>query len=425
MDDRLREQIYGSLILRETDDLLEIWRTNRPNEWQPEVFEILAEILQERLGFVPARSGRVQADQALDPEQAFLPGDEDDLARAEQALDRAEAFLQTGENDRALAECETAVQMAPKFANAYNSRGVAYDALGDLKKALADYQMAAQLDPTLTDALENIESAERELEQDFERSSAKEHLDQALEYSYSDTPELAAPECELARASLPAIAPAYNYLGLILQELGQLEPAIRAYREAMRLNPRFRASRTNLRNARLSLEAEQFRLDARQTWDGSQDELDEWLAEHQSSEPYDPSEYDSPAPAWLYLDERAFVLPGYSGHRTLPGRSGYDPLESDFELARMEGVMLRRLVNRRFRTHNPVYLLLMVCLGIVFCSLLALATAGFPTGALASTLYFVLYCPYWIAGLALFVNVGLSLTGSKTVEAEENGYAFF
>lgn len=56
MNEELREQIYKELDLRETDDLLDIWRTNDREEWSDIAFEVVKEILNKRIGEVPQQN---------------------------------------------------------------------------------------------------------------------------------------------------------------------------------------------------------------------------------------------------------------------------------------------------------------------------------------------------------------------------------
>jgi len=53
MSTEFRGQIYNELNLRETDDLLEIWRSNDHEEWSDIAFEVVKEILMKRLGEIP------------------------------------------------------------------------------------------------------------------------------------------------------------------------------------------------------------------------------------------------------------------------------------------------------------------------------------------------------------------------------------
>jgi hypothetical protein len=56
MTNELREQIRNSFNLKETDELLDIWKTNDKVEWSDVAFGVLKEILKERLGKVPRQN---------------------------------------------------------------------------------------------------------------------------------------------------------------------------------------------------------------------------------------------------------------------------------------------------------------------------------------------------------------------------------
>ena len=53
MSNHLKEQIYKNMNLKETDELLEIWQKNDRMEWSNTAFEVIKEILMERLGEIP------------------------------------------------------------------------------------------------------------------------------------------------------------------------------------------------------------------------------------------------------------------------------------------------------------------------------------------------------------------------------------
>src|SRR5690349_11629098 len=227
MSDTLRAQIYNNLIIKDTEELLEIWQSGDPAEWSEEVFEIVKEILVKRLGYVPSQSNEAQVLRILDD---------------------IEQHIDNNELEKALSECELAIQLNPNLAIAYNYRGEIYEQMGKLEDAIINYQRAIQLDSELQDAWGNLLSVESELEERFEESLTKRRLDRALEYAYNDETGKATQECELAMSAMPSIAIAYNYLGLVLQTLGQLEPAIDVYLKAIQLNPRFYPARENLAN---------------------------------------------------------------------------------------------------------------------------------------------------------------------------------
>ncbi len=53
MNDELREQIRNNLNLKDIYELLEIWRINNRVVWSDTTFEVLREILKERIGEIP------------------------------------------------------------------------------------------------------------------------------------------------------------------------------------------------------------------------------------------------------------------------------------------------------------------------------------------------------------------------------------
>jgi hypothetical protein len=87
------------------------------------------------------------------------------------------------------------------------------------------------------------------------------------------------------------------------------------------------------------------------------DKLDDWI--------WPPV----PEEDFHYLDEASLIIPGRPGYRNRPGRSGLDPLDNEFELARMEGIFIRALITGRLRPNELFYRILMFVFG-VFCLLL-------------------------------------------------------
>jgi tetratricopeptide (TPR) repeat protein len=441
MDEPLRAQVYNNLKLRDTDDLLGIWQAHNTAEWDAEVFEMVYEILIERLGSLPE----------LTP-PAPPPAD----------LKQVDEYLRAGKLEEALDLCQRAIEQTPDMAAAYHARGRVYAQMHLPEQAILDDQEACRLDPDLESAWKNLRRVEKTLESQFESSPAKQHLDQAPNYAYGDEPELAREECELARPMLPGIAKAYNYLGLILETLGDYASAEEAYLAAVRLNPRFANARTNLADARIRLEHEHFgqfvALDESapggddETGSGAGEMDDEYETADDGDTDADDTQGDDadtddaggdpgsdagaaedddepddnlPAPGWLYLDETAVWLTGWLGHRIRPGRSGLDPLDNDFELAHMEGLSIRWLATGHMRTHQPLYLVFMACLGLLFSGLLLPLGAFFLQKDLFSLFGFIGYLPYGLIGVALLINVGLSLCTQPSQTAVETGSALY
>lgn len=56
MSDGFRNQVFDTLNQRETDDLVEIWKKNDRVEWSELAFDVMQEILQNRLEEVPRQN---------------------------------------------------------------------------------------------------------------------------------------------------------------------------------------------------------------------------------------------------------------------------------------------------------------------------------------------------------------------------------
>jgi|GEM_PF-1569371 len=484
MSDNHREQIYENLIVEEAEDLLDIWQFGKIDDWDEVVFEVIKEILLDRLGYVPPQSIEFQISEIKYRIEDYLESDELEKALSEcelaiqlnpdfaiaynyrgeiyeemeqfenaiinyqkaielspnfkdawesmlrvesvleeefeesttkKQLDQALEYANNGETQKVLEQFESAKLTLPNIASAHNYLGSIFDTLNMLEPAINSYRKAIQLNPESKDAWENLFGIELALEKEFEESIAKQHLDQALEYANDEEIEKALVECETAKPLMPSLAIAYNYLGLILQTLKQLEPAIDSYLKAIQLNPRFYAARENLANARVVWKEDQYL-----TFSGSNP-----VEEQVTAIEFDEAQIQvsgEPIPQLLYMDKNAFLLVGWAGHRTRQGHSGYDPLETDFEFAHMQGVMIRLLLTRKFRTRNPIYLAFMVFVGILY---FLYGILPFTLGNLYGTIAGIIYSPYSIVGVILLVNVYLSLRLEKSDEYEDNGYTFF
>lgn len=409
MSENRREQIKTRFLSQDTKTLLDIWQNGRDDEWDEGAFEVVKEILVQRLGFAPPQSNEIVVSKIL-----------------EQVDDN----LNNGELDKAITACQTAIQLMPAAAPAYHSLGKAYDLLGQLENALTNYQKAVRLDPEFQAAWDDLSAVEYELEAAFKESKAKYHLDQALEYAYDDEPELALQECETARQILPELAVAHNQLGLVFQTLSRLEAAMDAYLHAIQLNPRCYAARENLASARVRWEEEQYL----RTSNLSTDETGQAYEVNETDEgfhDYLPGKFQAALPGWVYMDAASFLLIGWPGYRTRPGRSGYDPLESSFEDAHMGGVILVKLFGRTLRTRNPFYLAFMTWVG---CLLFLPGVFPLVLGNMAAIIfYLMLFSPFSIVGYAVLGNVISSLIiddsaeddGDDDDDGDDNGDAFY
>ncbi len=483
MSDNHRKKIYEKLIVEETEDLLDIWQFGKINDWDEVVFEVVKEILLDRLGYVPPQSIEFQISESIYRIEDYLENEELEKALSEcelaiqlnpdfavaynyrgeiyeemeqfenaiinyqkvielspifkdawesmlrvesvleeefeesitkKQLEQALKYAEKGETEKALEKCESLKTTLPSIASAYVYFGSIFDTLDMLEPAINSYRKAIQLNPESKDAWDNFLSIELALEKEFEESIAKQHLDQALEYANNEERENTLAECEVAKPLMPNLAIAYNYLGLIFQTLEQLESAIESYRVAGQLNPRFFPARENLASAKVAWEKEQYQVFS----NFIPPEEQEIIKTDETKIPVS----DNPIPQWLYMDEKSFLLIGYPGYRNRQGRSGYDPLERNAEEARMQGIMIRLLLTRKFRTRNPFYLVTMAFIGVLFS---LYGFTPFMLGEITGILIGIVSSPYLIVGIALLVNVCLSLRLEKEDENEDNGYTFF
>ena len=82
---------------------------------------------------------------------------------ARQHLEQAQTYDEKDEFEKALVECESAIQLAPNWAEAHNFRGIVLEGLNQKEKAIVAYREAVRLDPAFGEARENLLEAEAEL----------------------------------------------------------------------------------------------------------------------------------------------------------------------------------------------------------------------------------------------------------------------
>ena len=85
MKDDFRDQIYNTLNLKETDELVEIWQKNDHKQWSETAFGVVKELLQNRLGQLPPQG---------EPNYA---SDDDSSSESNRQI---REFIETGEINR-------------------------------------------------------------------------------------------------------------------------------------------------------------------------------------------------------------------------------------------------------------------------------------------------------------------------------------
>lgn len=198
------------------------------------------------LGSLLGKSGEL--DQASDHLQRAIAG-KPDFADAHAALGNVR--LLKNDTQAALSSYERAVQLNPDNAAARSNLGLLAQSCGRHDVALRHFLHAYRLAPGLQDLLKNLTLAYIELEQydaalallDRILHEQPGHVDASkfkgfvLQKMYR--PEQALKYYQQARAQENPDAELLNNLGVVLQDLGQLDQAIACYDSAIELKPDF------------------------------------------------------------------------------------------------------------------------------------------------------------------------------------------
>jgi Tfp pilus assembly protein PilF len=130
---------------------------------------------------------------------------------------RGLVFGKMGQLDRALADYDKSISLDPNFWGPYNNRGLVFYEIGQLDRAIADFDHAISLAPARAEAYYNRGLVFDKMGQ---LDKALADYDQALSLS-------------------PYDADAYNNRGRILSRRGQLDRAIADFDHAISLNPAY------------------------------------------------------------------------------------------------------------------------------------------------------------------------------------------
>ena len=114
-----------------------------------------------------------------------------------------------------------------------------------------------------------------------------------------------------------------------------------------------------------------------------------------------------------YLTDKERFLIGWPGYRTRPEKSGLAPVETQAELAHIQGLMLHWLLTGRFRTRNPIYLALMIYTGLGLSFPIFPIIMAFSTGEYRSLWSLAPWAPLPLVGLLLLFNVSKCIFGDQ------------
>ena len=120
MSNGLRQQIRDNLNLKDIYELLEIWRVNNRVIWSDTTFEVLSEILKERIGEVPPQDEPIRESEDR----------EDENYEGEQGLEEWEAKLLDDKNQPALYKVSEVLKLKDNINRAAIGVVVIYSLLG-------------------------------------------------------------------------------------------------------------------------------------------------------------------------------------------------------------------------------------------------------------------------------------------------------
>ena len=104
-----------------------------------------------------------------------------DFADAAAHLAAGIAFQENGQSGEAIAEYDEAIRLDPTLANAFNDRGLNYLQLGQVERAIQDFDEAVRLQPQFAVAYANRAQAYTFLGRDRE---AENDVDRAVELGF-------------------------------------------------------------------------------------------------------------------------------------------------------------------------------------------------------------------------------------------------
>jgi len=174
--------------------------------------------------------------------------DSEGLARA--YYNRASSNFKNRDVDKAIQDYNIAIEINPRYAAAYNKRGLRYHDKGDLEKAIQDYSVAIEINPRFIDAYNNRGSAyfsKRDLDKAFHDfntaieinpKDAQAYYNRGTAYGDKGYLDKAIQDFKIAIEINPKHGEAYNNRGYAYFKKGDMEKAIQDYNKAIEINPK-------------------------------------------------------------------------------------------------------------------------------------------------------------------------------------------
>lgn len=180
------------------------------------------------------------------PEGVLSP---EEAREADAHLQAAQQAFESGDLEAAAEGFRAFTELAPTSGGAFFNLGATYERLGNAAEAIAAYERALELDPTLTQGLLSIaELHGRRQEWEaalhaLDRGMALIEDDAVMLYNYATyainagRPDLAAQFYEKAAAADPQLAIAQFQVGLLKYQAGEPEAAVEALTRFLELDP--------------------------------------------------------------------------------------------------------------------------------------------------------------------------------------------
>jgi len=164
---------------------------------------------------------------------------------------RGLSYENLGEYQRAIQDFSQVIQINPQFAEGYSNRGIAYADLGEYERAIQDYSQAIQINPKFVWFYYNRGNAYDDL---GEHQRAIQDYDQAIQitpqfleaynnrgvaYGNLGDHQRAIQDFDQIIQSNPQDARAYYNRGNAYSELGEYQRAIQDYSQAIQINPKY------------------------------------------------------------------------------------------------------------------------------------------------------------------------------------------
>ena len=172
-----------------------------------------------------------------------------DSKDADAYYNRGNAYISKYDFDNAIQDYDKVIQLKPDYADAYNNRGGAYAQKGELDRAIQNYDKVIQLKPDYAEVYNNRGEAygrKGELDRAFKNYDkaiqlkpdfAGTYYNRGLAYGRKNDFDKAIADFNKAITLNPEDAGAYCNLGLIYGRKGELDRAIQNCDKAIQLKP--------------------------------------------------------------------------------------------------------------------------------------------------------------------------------------------